>query len=241
MSLKPLKLNTLIADDERFARERLVKLLESFSIFKISWQAGDGDEVREILKTEKIDVAFLDINMPGESVFNTLSNLIDIPLIIFQTAYSEFAVKAFQINAVDYLLKPIDRELLVQTVERIKNIINQDSAPPREIEHIPLRIGNSIKLIPYSDVFSIISKDGFSYLNTSIKNFISEKSLNYYEDILGQKNFFRVSRSGIINLDKIEKIQKTTRSNYSILLLNDSKVPLSRRRAKKLRRKLGLK
>jgi len=236
-----LKLNTLVADDERFARERLTKLLENFQFFKIHWQARDGDEVAKILNTEKIDVAFLDINMPGESVFNTLSKLKFIPLIVFQTAYTEFAVKAFQINAVDYLLKPIDRELLIRTVDRIKKMTKQNVNPSREIKHIPIRTGNSIKLLPFSDVFSILSRDGFSYLHTSDNNFISEKSLNYYEEILDQNQFFRLSRSGIVNLSKIEKILQTAKSNYAILLLNGTRLPLSRRRAKDLRQKLGLK
>ncbi len=236
-----LTLNTLIADDERFARERLAKLLEDFEILKIHWHARDGDEVRKILNTKKVDVAFLDINMPGESVFNTLSKLENIPLIVFQTAYSEFAVKAFQINALDYLLKPINRELLIQTVDRIKKIAKQKISPSLEIKHIPIRTGNSIKLIPFSKVFYILSKDGFSYLHTSENDFISEKSLNYYEEILGQSQFFRLSRSGIVNLSKIEKILQTTQSNYAVLLADGTKLSLSRRRAKDLRRKLGLK
>lgn len=237
----PLLLNTLIADDERFARERLVKLLEPFPLFRICRQAKNGDDVAEILKTEKIDVAFLDINMPGTSVFHTLEKLQVMPFIVFQTAYSEFAVKAFRINAVDYLLKPVDRALLSGTVQRIEKLAIQTVSLSRKAENIPLRIGNSIRLIPFSSLFFIHSRDGFSYLNTGTDDHISEKSLNYYQQILNEHQFFRTSRSSIVNLDKIERILQTTKSNYTLLLTNGSRVPLSRRSARELRKILNLK
>ncbi|MBN1525345.1 MAG: response regulator transcription factor [Spirochaetales bacterium] len=230
-----LLLKTLIADDERFARERLAKLLSDFPIFKIEWQVKDGDEVAEILRREKVDAAFLDINMPGESVFDTLAQIDPIPLVVFQTAYSEFAVKAFQVNAVDYLLKPIDRELLSKTAERLRIISEQSTALSYKVTHIPLRIGNSIRLIPYEGVMCILSKDGFSYIHTDADKIVSEQPLNFYEELLDNTVFFRASRSGIVHLDKIKKIIQADGSNYIIQLNDNSQLPLSRRKAKDLR------
>lgn len=236
-----LKLNILVADDERFARERLVKLLGNFDIFPVIRQAEDGDEVRRILTNEKIDTAFLDINMPGESVFDILTTLNPLPIIVFQTAYSEFAVKAFQINAADYLLKPVDPDLLSKTVDRIKKIAEQDAPVSHQISHIPVRTGNEIKLIPFSEIFSIVSKESYSYINTDSKTYISEKSLNYYEEILDSNEFYRISRSDIISIKKIGKVLHTQQSNYEVILLNNVKHTLSRRRAGELNKKLGLK
>jgi two-component system, LytTR family, response regulator len=236
-----LKLNTLVADDERFARERLVKLLSDYDIFSVNHIAEDGDQVRKILENENIDTAFLDINMPGESVFNILEKISPVPVIVFQTAYSEFAVKAFQINAVDYLLKPIDRELLAKTAERIKKAVSQNTPLPSRVSHIPVRSGNEIKLIPFKSINSIISKDGYSYINSEGKTYISEKALNYYEEILDENEFYRISRSDIISIKKIDKVLQTKQSNYEVLLKDGTKHTLSRRRAADLNKKLKVK
>jgi two-component system LytT family response regulator len=232
-----LKLNTLVADDERYARERLIKLLKNHDIFSYFYEAADGDSVRKILEDKKIDVAFLDINMPGESVFDILTRIKEAPIIVFQTAYSEFAVKAFQINAVDYLLKPVDRELLEKTVKKIGRAKEQN--PPANVSHIPLRTGSEIKLVSFSDIYSIVSREGYSYINTEKKAYISEKSLNFYEEILDTNKFYRISRSAIISIKKIVKILQTSKSNYEILLLNGARHTLSRRRAGELNKKIN--
>ena len=109
-------IKTLIADDEKHARERLKELLLAFEIFDITAEAATGDEALEKIIMHKQDVAFLDINMPGISVFNTLPSLSHPPIIIFQTAYSEYAADAFNINALDYIMKPFSRERFEKTV-----------------------------------------------------------------------------------------------------------------------------
>ncbi|MCK5451690.1 MAG: response regulator, partial [Candidatus Omnitrophica bacterium] len=113
-------IKTLIADDEKHARERLKELLVTFEIFDITAEAATGNEALEKIIMHKPDVAFLDINMPGISVFSTLPSLSHPPIIIFQTAYSEYAVEAYNINALDYIMKPFSRERLEKTVCKIQ-------------------------------------------------------------------------------------------------------------------------
>lgn len=235
-------ITTLIADDESHARERLKELLNRFALFEIVSEAKDGDEALQKIISHKPEVAFLDINMPGIPVFKSLSSLPNPPLIIFQTAYSQHAADAYDINALDYLVKPVRFERLEKTVSKIMEKRGQVLSenvntliPTNSSNHITVSIGGKTRIIEFKDIIKISIEEGFCYLYTIGEKHISDKYLNYYEDKLNSNKFFRTSRTDIINLDYISMISKESQGSYTIVLKNEMKIDLSRRKAQQLR------
>lgn len=234
-------IKTIIADDENHARERLRELLGRFDIFDIAGEARDGNEALQMIIIHKPAVAFLDINMPGISVFQTVSSLQNPPLIVFQTAYSEYAADAFDINALDYLLKPVRFERLEKTVAKIiekctpKSEILATSELSKPLDHVTITINGKTRVIAAKDILRISIEEGFCYLYTNAEKLISDKYLNYYEEKLKGSNFFRTSRTDIINLDYISMINKVVQGVYTIEMQNGMQIDLSRRKAQQLR------
>ena len=233
-------ITVLIADDEKHARERLKDLLAAYDMFEIQGEAQNGDEVIKILFSEKIDVAFLDINMPGVSVFNTISSLKNPPIIIFQTAYSEYAVDAFGINALDYLLKPVSEDRFKTAVDKIlvelkTNNIQTAHEKKSQIKSFSVKSGSIIKIIPIEKIYHITFEDGFCFIYTEKERFLADNYLNYYEEELKDSDFFRTNRKDIINLDYISSIHPMFNGNYIIELKNKAQITLSRRRTRELK------
>jgi two-component system LytT family response regulator len=233
-------ITTLIADDESHARERLRELLDRFALFDIVAEAKDGNEALQLIITHKPEVAFLDINMPGMSVFQSIPSLQNPPTIIFQTAYSEHAANAYDINALDYLLKPIRFERLEKTVAKIleKRALAAPEKPKsaeKPVEHVTVTISGKTKVIAADDIIRISFEDGFCFLYTNSEKVISDKYLNYYEEKLNGSHFFRTSRTDIINLNRIATIHKLFQGAYTIELQNGMQVEMSRRKAQDLR------
>jgi two-component system, LytTR family, response regulator len=235
-------IRVLIADDEKHARDRLIDLLEKYTQFSIEYEANTGDEVIQFLLNDReIDVAFLDINMPGVSVFNTISSLKNPPLIVFQTAYSEYAVEAYNINAVDYLLKPISEERIKNTVEKIMDKLSSGKVSPVEtqsnknIRSFSVKNGSFIKIIPIEEIYHISFDEGFCFIYTEKERYLADNYLNYYEDTLINQNFFRTNRKDLINLKYIDSIHPMFNGNFIIQLKNKEQITLSRRRTKDLK------
>jgi DNA-binding LytR/AlgR family response regulator len=237
-------ITTIIADDEAHARERLRELLDSFNLFEIVAEASDGNEALQALIVHKPRVAFLDINMPGVSVFQSIPSLQNPPLVIFQTAYAEHAAAAFAIDALDYLLKPIRRERLEKTVAKIvEQLARAASAAPdlpdetrKPADHVTITINGKTRVIAAKDIIRISIEDGFCYLYTGGEKLISDKYLNYYEDRLKGGNLFRTSRTEIVNLNHIAVIHREFQGEFTIELRNGMHVELSRRRARELKK-----
>jgi two-component system LytT family response regulator len=236
-------ITTIIADDESHCRERLAELLGRFNQFEIVAEAKDGNEALQLIITHAPQVAFLDINMPGVSVFQSIPSLQHPPLIIFQTAYSEHAADAFTINALDYLLKPIRFERLEKTVARILEKLapaaesrQASDEPLIPTDQITVTIGGKTRIIAAEDISRISFEDGFCYIYAGGERLISDKFLSYYEERLKGSRLFRVSRTDIINLHHMATIHKTAQGLYSIELRNGMQVDLSRRKAQELRK-----
>lgn len=237
-------INTIIADDEKHARERLRVLLERFEIFNIVAEATNGNDAIQMIIMHKPDVAFLDINMPGINIFESIQSLRTPPVIVFQTAYSEYAASAYEINAIDYLLKPLRFERLEKTVAKIREKLSsvnsgntqQTDQPFKPTDQIAVTVGGKTRLIQFSDIIRISFEDGFCYMYTSSEKLISDKYLNYYEDKLKNSFFFRTSRTDLINLNHISLINKETAGVYTIQMKNGASIDLSRRKAMDLRK-----
>ena len=234
-------ITTIIADDESHARERLRELLDRFALFAIVAEAVDGNESLQMIITHKPQVAFLDINMPGISVFQSLPSLQNPPFIIFQTAHSEYAADAYEIDALDYLLKPVRFERLEKTVSKIlqklsSSQLEQKKPLPKSADHVTVTVSGKTRIIPSKEIVRISFEDGFCYLYTTTEKMISDKYLNYYEEKLQDGTFFRTSRTDIINLNHISTIHKEYQGLYTIELLNGMHIDLSRRKAQQLKK-----
>jgi DNA-binding LytR/AlgR family response regulator len=237
-------INVIIADDEAHARERLRDLLHTFDLFDIVAEAHDANEALQSIITLEPLVAFLDINMPGISVFQTIPSLKKPPLIVFQTAYSQHAADAYAIDALDYLLKPIRLERLGKTVIKIQNRISAKpdrqeltaGFPGNPVTQISVGMSGKTRIIDTEDIIRISMENEFCYLYSVCERLITDKYLTYYEEKLTGCRFFRVSRTDIINLNHIAAIHKVFQGMYTIELKNGMQVEMSRRRAQELKK-----
>jgi DNA-binding LytR/AlgR family response regulator len=232
------KITVILADDEIHALERLRDLLDRFDCFDILAEVTDGNEALNAIITHSPQVAFLDINMPGISVFQTIPSLKEPPLIVFQTAYSEHAADAFDINALDYLLKPVRFERLEKTVEKIKTHFPDEPVVEPEKVHsdtISVKVNGRIEIIHTVDIVRISFEQGFCFIYTASDKFMSDKYLNAYEEILEPLGFFRASRNDLVNLKSISSVM-----SQSLRLDSGDTVDLSRRKAHTLKKLLNL-
>ena len=246
-------LRALIVDDEKFSRVSLKKLLKPYSQIEVIDEAADGVEAIEKIEAQKPDLVFLDIQMPGFNGFEVMRSvaLDPKPQVVFVTAYDKYAVKAFEVNAIDYILKPIDEKRLKLTMEKIshkgksvqedfekirKLLLNLDKfkSPP---QHLPLRRGRKIVLMSPADIHYLKSEQGVTIVITQSGEYWTHYTLSEIEGILDEQMFFRTHRSTIINLNKIKEIVPAQSGVYDVYL-NDTEqtcLPLSRDRARVLR------
>lgn len=254
------KLKVLIADDERPAREYLKRLLADLDGVEIVGEAEDGTEALEKIKALKPDLAFLDLQMPELSGLDVVRSLrrSQMPLTAFVTAFDEYAIQAFELNAVDYLLKPVERSRLKETVERaaerlehsdwrsvennrIKQAEETYTASRRNepLERIPLKHRDDIYLVPVDDVISIVA-DGELLHITAKEN--QKYTINFrlkdLEPRLNESKFIRLSRGAIVNLDQVARVSPMPGGTYQILLTNGQELSSSRVQSKILRSKL---
>uniref|UniRef100_UPI0032179983 LytR/AlgR family response regulator transcription factor n=1 Tax=uncultured Draconibacterium sp. TaxID=1573823 RepID=UPI0032179983 len=228
---------TLIIDDERIARERLKRLLAGFGeVFQVVGEAQNSDEGTGLIHSLKPDLIFLDIQMPGKTGFEMLKDLEHLPIIIFCTAYEEFALKAFNTVALDYLVKPVEKERLQLTVEKlerhqkpstnvqIENLLEliQQNTKAKTIHSIPHKIGDRVILVKPEKITHFVANEKYvEFFTCDGKKYVSDISLKKLEETLPE-NFTRIQRSTIVNVDYIKEFRKYFRGKY-ILILDDLK------------------
>jgi two-component system LytT family response regulator len=246
------KISAIIIEDEELARQLIIRYLESNPQIEIIAECTDGFEALKAINQLKPDLIFLDIQMPKLNGFELLEVVDHQPLVIFSTAWDEFAIKAFEMNATDYLLKPYSQksfeEALARAVQKLtmkqfptnqtenilKSIDNQDN----RIQRVVVKNNNQIEVIPVEQIIYIESADDYVMLHTSGGKFLKQKTMKYFEDHLDNELFIRVHRSFIIQVSHISRIEPYSKDTYLIVLKNNSKIPLSRTGAKILREKL---
>jgi len=237
------KVKVIIADDEAPARKRIKSLLIDNQEFTIIGEAENGDQVLTEIITKSPQVAFLDINMPGASVFATIPSLKNPPLIVFQTAYSEYGAQAFDINAVDYLLKPVSRERFNQALEKITLKLNMSSTSGTESntgrepvkDVISIKTGESLRVLKIEKITRLSFEEGFSFIHYGKEKLYTDKSLNAYEEILGDRGFYRISRNDMVNLLYISKLHPMFNGQYIVEMSSGDKINISRRRIQGLK------
>jgi two-component system LytT family response regulator len=236
--------NALIVDDERLARSELRRLLSVHPDVTVVAEAASPDEAEARLRTDDVDVMFLDIQMPGGSGFDLLERLGTLPLIIFTTAYDEYAVRAFEVNAFDYLMKPVRPERLAAALDRARAAGQASRAAAAAqkrswSDRVFLRDGDRCWIVALADI-ELFEADG-NYTRAFFKGErpMFRTSLQALEDRLDPAVFFRASRRHIINLRHVEAIDDGVDDSYTVKLRSGRRVTISRRQSKRLRETLS--
>lgn len=240
-------MRALIVDDERLARKELMKLLEDHPMIEVIGEAMNADEAIPMINDLNPDLLFLDIQMPGKTGFQLLEELDSVPLVVFTTAYDEFALKAFEVNALDYLLKPIHPERLSETVsklsekERAKIVAIQ--GPEKKLglnDQVFVKDGDRCWFVSLSNV-RLFESDG-NYIKVYFDNNrpMIHKSLNALDEKLDERAFFRASRKHIVNLSWVEGIEPWFNGGLMVRLKGGDKVEVSRRQAAKFKDMMSL-
>jgi two-component system, LytTR family, response regulator len=239
-------LKALIIDDERLARSALRRLLSAHPEVKIIGEAANPDEaIRAIGKTSP-DVLFLDVEMPGGSGFDLLEKLEDVPAVIFTTAYDEYAVRAFEVSALDYLVKPITAKRLAAALGRAQKalavILKERSSTDgmSSVHQIFVRDGDRCWIVRLTDISLLESEGNYTRLHFGGNAPLILRSLTAIEQRLSPATFFRANRSQIVNLSWIEAAENDIDGRLSIKLRNGKQVEISRRQSRSLRELLSL-
>jgi two-component system LytT family response regulator len=243
---------TLIIDDEPLARQRLKRLLKEQDTIQIIGEAENGADGLLQIRALKPELIFLDIEMPVFNGFEMLSQLTDPPKVIFTTAYDQYAVKAFEEESIDYLLKPIEAERLAKAVMKLKNkqeaflipleLLMKQLNPKKEIKSLSVKIGDRIILVRLQELSYIEAEDKYVFLNTEDgKRHLTDFTLAALIEKLPD-TFVRISRGTIINTDLIREIRKSFNGTYSFLMKNavESKLQSSRSYGTALRERFDL-
>ena len=241
-------MRTLIIDDERLARKELTTLLNSFDEIEIIGEAVDADDAFEKINSFQPDLIFLDIQMPGKTGFELLESLDRVPKVIFTTAYDEFALKAFDFNALDYLLKPIQTERLAESINKIATAAEEQQESSGDTheskltgnDQVFVKDGDKCWFVRLSNI-RLFESDG-NYIKVYFDNFkpMIHKSLNALDERLDDRSFFRASRKHIINLSWVETIEPWFNGGLMVQLKGGEKVEVSRRQAARFKDMMSL-
>ena len=233
------KLKAVIIDDEKLARDIVKSYLKYFDDIEITAECGNGFEGVKTVNEIRPDIIFLDIQMPKINGFEMLELLDEVPAVIFTTAYDQYAIKAFEKNAVDYLLKPFSSERFAQALnkakEQIKNKsaavsanITEDYRVDEYLNRVVIKHANSIIIVSTEDIFAIEAQDDYVRLHTSKGKYLKKKTMNFFEMNLDPKNFARIHRSAIINISHLDKIELTGKEQYAAKMKNGKSFSISR-------------
>jgi two-component system, LytTR family, response regulator len=234
-------LRALIIDDERLARNALRRLLNAHPEIKVVGEAANCDDAVRAIQKNSPDLIFLDVEMPGCSGFELLEKLEDVPAVIFTTAYDEYAVRAFEVSAVDYLMKPITAERLAAALGRAQKAL---AAIPREpsnsrtasaLHQIFVRSGERCWILRLADISLMESEGSYTRLHFGGNAPLIHRSLTAVEQRLSPTMFFRANRSQIVNLRWIEGVENDFDGRFIVKLRNGKQIEISRRQSKSLR------
>lgn len=241
----------IIIDDEPLARMVVVEYLQLFTEFQVVAECDDGFQGVKAIAQHKPDLVFLDIQMPKINGFEMLELLDAPPAVIFTTAFDEYAIKAFEANSIDYLLKPFNKERFEHAIEkwkklnhtvgnRIEALTENTSKQNEEKNRVVVKSGADIKIIPVQDIHYIEAYDDYVKIFTADNYYLKKKTMNYYEQTLDKSAFYRTHRSFIINLEQLTKIEQLEKNTYLAILKNGKRIPLSRSAYTRMKEVLGV-
>jgi two-component system LytT family response regulator len=244
------RIRTLIIEDEEPARNLLRSFLSQMPEIDLIGECSDGFQGLKSIQELQPDLIFLDIQMPKLTGFEMLELLDALPEVVFTTAYDEFAIKAFELNAVDYLMKPFARQRLRQAVEKVidrfkmkqsnqggvEKLIHQVYETAKPLERIVVKSGSKIHVLPIEDIQQIEAQDDYVMIHTPAGRFMKKETMQRLEAQLPQEQFIRVHRSFIVNINQVQRIEQYGKESYLLVLKNGSEVSVSKSRIKDLRR-----
>jgi len=228
-------MKALIIDDERLARIELRRLLDAHPEVEVAGEARNASEAEAMISGLAPELLFLDIQMPGATGFDLLAKLEDAPQVIFTTAYDEYAVRAFEVNALDYLMKPIVPERLAAALERVKPRLNN-----KRLDQVFVRDGERCWFVRVPEIFLLESEGNYTRVYFGNERPLIRKSLNALEQRLDTAKFFRASRKQILNLEWIDKTDLSASGGLTVTLRGGHSVEISRRQSERLREILSL-
>ncbi len=241
------KLRTIIVEDEELARNLLKSFLKDAGNIELIAECENGFEGVKMINEMKPDLVFLDIQMPKITGFELLELLDHKPHIIFATAYDQYALKAFEYNAADYLLKPYSKERLMEAIEKVAERIRNEGAVsdvaekvsdyPKEefLDRIVVKDRHKIHIIPVDQVRYIESMDDYVMIYTHEGRYMKQKTMKYLESALNPKNFVRIHRSYIVKVEEINEIQQYEKESYIVILHDKTKLKVSKTGYKNLK------
>ena len=248
-------LKTLIIDDEPLARQWIRRLLQPYAFIEIIAEGANGKEGLELINELRPDLVFLDIEMPVLNGFEMLAQVERQPKVVFTTAYDQYAIKAFEENSIDYLLKPIEQERLDKTILKLQNAeiepknelqtftqLIEQLRPKKEISTLTVKIGDKILLIRLQDIYHIQAEEKYVFLHTADGHkHLTDFTLASLEGKLPD-NFVRVHRSSIINIQCIKEIRKSFNGAFVFVMddMNNSRISSSRGYGEELRQRFGI-
>lgn len=242
----------IIIDDEPLARSIVKEYLSQHTDLEMIQECGDGFEGLKAIQQHQPDLIFLDIQMPKITGFEMLELIEQPPAVIFTTAFDEFAIKAFEAHAIDYLLKPFNQERFDKAIAKWKEqnssaaekttqgLLESASLSPSQNQRIVVKNGSKIKIIPVHDVFYLEAADDYVKIHTAEGYFLKNKTMSHFEQSLDGQQFVRSHRSYIVNIQQITRIDPYEKDNHIAILRSGAKVPVSRSGYGKLRDVLGL-
>ena len=242
-------IKAVIIDDERLARNELKKLLADFPEIEVMGEAANANEGREMIENLNPELVFLDIQMPGKTGFDMLSEMDKSPNVIFTTAYDEYALKAFEVNALDYLLKPIEPKRLFEAINKISATEeNDDRTEPvnfnksvlSEHDQVFVKDGERCWFVKLTDIRLFESVGNYAKVFFGSNKPLILKSLNALEERLDEKIFFRANRKHIINLRLIDKVEPYFNGGLLLELKGGEKIEVSRRQTVKFKEMMSL-
>jgi two-component system response regulator LytT len=255
-----MAINTIIVDDEKPARDELAFLLKGFPEINVIGQGKNGVEAVSLIKEHAPDLVFLDVKMPGLDGFGVLKKLVErkmkVPHVVFATAFDHFAVQAFDVNAVDYVLKPFDKSRVAKAIQRARREIEAQTSPAERLEQLVNQLGNGVKpaatqpvkllvksqqrllLVDEEDMIFATIQDGLiSVAATETDGSSNYRTLEELHAALDSESFWRPHRSYLVNIHHIKEVVPWFKSSY-MLKMNDKKqteIPVSRQQTKRLR------
>jgi len=244
-------IKAVLIDDEPLSREIIKSYLKKFPSIEVVDECNDGFEGVKSIQQHQPELVFLDIQMPKINGFEMLELVSPMPAVIFITAFDEFALKAFEANAIDYLLKPVAEDRFEKAVQKFldkvspaetqtSSLLEKMAQTPAQNNRVVVKTGNKVKIIPIHEIQYLEADDDFVKIITEEGTFLKNKTMTFYEQTLDGNQFVRVHRSYIVHISQITKIEPYQKETHLAILRNGQQIPISKTGYAKLKIILGL-
>lgn len=242
----------LIIDDEPLARSIVKECLQQYPQLQVMEECANGFEGVKAIQQHQPDLIFLDIQMPKITGFEMLELIENPPYVIFTTAFDEYAMQAFEANAIDYLLKPFSQQRFDKAISKwmelskketttsTEHLLKEAAKHPAQNERVVVKTGTKIKIIPVNDIHYLEAADDYVKIVTGEGSFLKKQTMSYFEEVLNASLFVRTHRSYMVNMQQITRIDPYEKENHIAVLKSGAKIPVSRAGYPKLKMILGL-